>query len=347
MPYKETDIPQFPTVFGRNLLAEVPFFVRPKMLIVTMEDLWPLFADALPGDAEPYFVKSMERSKLEDDLTSLGDIASVVGLGGGQAIDAAKYFAWRLNLPLFQFPTSLSVDAVFGHRSGVRENSVVKYVGWAIPETVYIDLDIIEAAPRALNIGGVGDVFCFITGVMDWRFADAKGKCEPKWPYDESLAQISLAKAEAALSELDEVKALSPRGIEIMVDALKWGGASYQGAGWNPRHIEGIEHFIFYALEAGTGKKFLHGQAVCLGLVIGAMMHDQRVGELMDAVVHLNVDIRPEAMDVTWDDVFGALNDLKNFAHRESLPYGIAHEFIVTEEFLNSAQTRIEEAFAK
>jgi glycerol-1-phosphate dehydrogenase [NAD(P)+] len=347
MPFRETDIPQFATVFGRNLLAEVPNFVRPKMLVVTMEDLWPLFRDDLPTDVHPYFVLSMERSVLEADLGSLGGISSIVGLGGGQAIDAAKYFAWRLNLPLFQFPTTLSVDAVFGHRSGVRENSVVKYVGWAVPETVYIDLDIIEAAPRALNIGGVGDVFCFFTGVMDWRFAEAKGKCEDRWPYDDSLAKISLSKAEAALAELDEIKSLSPRGIELMVDALKWGGASYQGAGWNPRHIEGIEHFIFYSLEARTGKKFLHGQAVCLGLILGSMIHDEKAEELLTAVAALGVDIRPEAMDVTWDDIFDAMKDLRDFVIREKLPYGIAHEFHVTDDFLKQARDRIEEAFAQ
>ena len=346
MPFKESDIAQFDTVFGRSLLPEVENFVRPKMLVVTMEDLWPLFRDHLPADAMPYMVRSMDRATLEADLTTLGDVASIVGLGGGQAIDAAKYFAWRLNLPLFQFPTSLSVDAAFGHRAAVRDNGIVKYVGWAVPETVYIDLGIIESAPRALNIGGVGDIFCFITGVMDWRYAEAWGKCEPRWPYDESLAAISLAKADAVLAELDEVKALSPRGIQIMVDALKWGGASYHGAGWNPRHIEGVEHYIFYALEAGTGKTFLHGQAVCLGLVLGAMMHGQRLDELVGAVTHLGLDIRPAAMDVTWSDVFDAMHGLKDFVQREGLAYGIANDFHVTEEFLNAAKDRIESAYS-
>ena len=345
MPFKESDIAQFNTVFGRSLLIEVANFVRPKMLVVTMEDLWPLFRCSLPADAFPYTVRSMERAALEADLAALGDVASIVGLGGGQAIDAAKYFAWRLNLPLFQFPTSLSVDAAFGHRAAVRDDGVVKYVGWAVPETVYIDLDIVESAPRALNIAGVGDVFCFITGVMDWRYAEARGRCEPRWPYDESLAAISLAKAEVALAELDEVKTLSPRGIRIMVDALKWGGASYHGAGWNPRHIEGVEHYIFYALEAGTGKSFLHGQAVCLGLVLGAMMHGQRLDELLGAVTHLGIDIRPAAMDVTWSDVFDAMRGLQAFVERERLAYGIANDFDVTEEFLNAARRGIESAF--
>ncbi|MCY4260105.1 MAG: iron-containing alcohol dehydrogenase [Rhodobacteraceae bacterium] len=343
MPFREVDIAQFPTVLGRNLLAEVPNFACPRMLVVTMADLWPLFIDSLP-DADPYFVVSMERSRLEDDLARLDRIASIIGLGGGQAVDAAKYFAWRSNLPLFQFPTSLSVDAVFGHRSGVRHNHIINYVGWAVPETVYVDLDIIEAAPRALNIGGIGDVLCFITGVMDWRFADMRGKCEAKWPYDESLARISLAKAEAALVGIDEIRSLTPRGIEILVDALKWGGASYHGTGWNPRHIEGVEHFIFYALEARCRKTFLHGQVVCLGLVIGAMMHGQRVEELLSAVVHLGLDIRPHAMGIAWNDVFAALKGLREFVHSQHLPYGIAHEFDVTDAFLDEARKRIEEA---
>ena len=298
MPFQENNITHFPSIFGRNLLAELDGFVLPKMLVVTMEDLWPIFEKMLPRSAEVYFVKTLERSELEIELLKFGHISSFVGLGGGQAIDVAKYFSWRLTKPLFQFPTSLSVDAVFGHRAGVREKNIVRYVGWAIPQSIYIDYGIIDAAPRLLNIGGIGDIFCFYTGVMDWKYAATLEKCEKRWPYDESLAQISLKKAETALNSLSEIKNLTPRGIEIMVDALKWGGASYHAAGWNPRHIEGVEHFIFYALEAQTGKKFLHGQAVCLGLILGSMMHQQRTEEFLEALVQLCLDIRPYSMGV-------------------------------------------------
>ena len=90
----------------------------------------------------------MDRAALEADLPALGNYASFIGLGGGQAIDAAKYFAWRLDRPLHQFPTSLSVDAMYGQRAGVRENGMVRYVGWAVPECVYFDYGILETAPE-------------------------------------------------------------------------------------------------------------------------------------------------------------------------------------------------------
>ncbi len=345
MAYAKTEMTQFDTVFGRNLLAEVPNFVAPPIVVVTMADLWPIFRDQLPADAEIYTVVSMERQRLEQDLAQLEGAASIVGLGGGQAIDAAKYFSWRTALPLFQFPTCLSVDAVFGHRASVRENCLVRYIGWAVPESIYIDFGIIKSAPRHLNLGGLGDVFCFITGVMDWRYAHKIGRCEAKWPFDEELAAISLSKAEAAIEAMDDISSLTPRGIQIMVDALRWGGASYHAAGWNPRHIEGVEHFIFYALEASTGRKFLHGQAVCLGLILGCMMHGERADEMLHIVREVDIDIRPEAMGITWNQVDGAMKTLKTFVREEKLPYGIAHDFNVTDEFLVNARARIEEVY--
>jgi glycerol-1-phosphate dehydrogenase [NAD(P)+] len=334
MAVNPQDIRAFPTAFGHDLLAEVPNFVAPPWLVVTMEDLWPHLSARLPAGTEAYFVRSVERVDLEAALPATAQYASFIGLGGGQAIDAAKYFAWRHGRKLHQFPTSLSVDAMFGHRAGLRDNQVVRYVGWAIPECVYFDYDILAAAPKHINRAGIGDVFCFFTGVWDWDYAHRTGQVEAKWPYDARLAAHSLALAEAALAGRDQIRDLTPAGIGLLVDGFKWGGASFHGTGWCPRHIEGVEHVIFYALEARTGVKFLHGQAVCLGLIAGAMMHDRRVGELRAAVRDVGVDIRPESMGITWDDVDASLLGLRDFVRAVGLPHGIAHDFVVDRAYL-------------
>lgn len=342
MTHRGTQFDAFPTVFGRNLLAEIPNFVAPPYLVVTMADLWPALGGAFPPETHVHFVETMERAALEEAALGLHGIASVVGLGGGQAIDCAKYFAWRRNLPLHQFPTSLSVDAMYGHRAGVRENGIVRYVGWAQPETVYWDLDILAAAPPHINRAGIGDVFCFFTGVWDWEFARDRGRCEARWPYDPAIAAASLARAEAALAGQDAIRDLTPEGVALIVEAFKWGGASYHGAGWCPRHIEGVEHYIFYVLEALTGRKFLHGQAVCLGIIAGAMMHGRRADELTRAIRHIGVDMRPAAMGITWADVDAALRALPAFVRDQGLPYGIAHEHQPSEAFVEDLRRRVE-----
>ena len=65
----------------------------------------------------------------------------------------------------------------------------VMYRGYAVPECVFIDYDVLRAAPRNLNWSGIGDILCFHTGVLDWRYANDRGKVESKWPYDDALAQ--------------------------------------------------------------------------------------------------------------------------------------------------------------
>ena len=158
-----------------------------------------------------------------------------------------------------------------------------------------------------------------------------------------ALPTHSLSLAEAALAGRDAIRDLTPEGIALIVEAFKWGGASYHGTGWCPRHIEGVEHYVFYALEASTGIKFLHGQAVALGLVAGAMMHGRRARELRNAVAEIGVDIRPGSMGMTWDDVDATLLGLADFVRVQGLPYGIAHDFPVDRTFLDQLRQMVED----
>ena len=286
----------FPTVFGRGLFGEFKHFVNPPFLLVTMADLWPLFKHEFEGaDFQLYLTESVEQADLDRDAAAIRDARAIIGLGGGQALDVAKYFAWRRNLPLFQAPTALSVNAVYSHRSGVRGNGKVMYRGYAVPECIFIDYDVLRNAPRSLNWSGIGDILCFHTGVLDWRYAQDIGKVEAKWPYDETLARQSLGKVEAIVANIDGIRNMTDRGIEALVDGLKW-GTSFHGSGWCPRHIEGTDHFLFYTLEKLTGRKFLHGQPVGLGILVGSLLHENRAEEMLDVISRIGLDVRPEAM---------------------------------------------------
>jgi glycerol dehydrogenase-like iron-containing ADH family enzyme len=335
----------FPTIFGRNLVGEFPSFLPRPYVIVTMQDLWPLFRHQFAEDCRVYLVQSTEEIALEADLVQIDSIRAVVGLGGGQALDVAKYFAWRLGLRLFQAPTSLSVDAAFGHRAAVRVDGRVRYVGWAVPEGIFIDYDVISSAPKAVNRAGVGDVLCFFSGVLDWRYALKRGKAEARWPYRQDLVNVSLEKVEAVLAAARAIRDVTDEGIRILADGLKWGGLSFLSSGWCPRHIEGFEHFFFYNLEYLTRKKFLHGQPVCLGVYIACVLHDERADEMLAAIHEIGVDIRPEAMGITWSDVARTLTSLQGYVTAEKLWYGIAHDAHIRPDLVNGLQIRITETY--
>lgn len=337
----------FHTVFGRNLVAELPTFVHRPYLVITMEDLWPRFAHLFDQHlAGVYFVETLELDALAQAVGRLSICNSVIGLGGGQAVDVAKYVAWTRRLPLFQLPTAMTVDAPFGHRAAVRVGGKVRYLGWAVPEAVYVDYDVIRSAPLPLNRSGVGDILCFHTALYDWKLAHSAGRTERQWPYDGEMAAAASNVLHRVLDHLDDIHAVNDLGIRVLMNALRWAGAAYHNAGWNPRHIEGIEHFFFYTLEFLTGRRFIHGQPVCLGVYIGAVLQENRPDEILAAILRAGVDIRPQAMGVTWSDVEAATWHMPRYVQEAGLWYTAASHLPITAELIARVREAVESAYA-
>jgi len=334
---------QFPLFFGRQLVSELDAIARPPYLVVTMEDLWPRFAAQFgSGLGGVHLVRSLERADLDQAVTRYAGMAAVIGVGGGQAIDVAKYFAWRLGIQLFQLPTALSVNAPFGHRAGVRDAGVVRYVGWALPEAVWLDWDVIRSAPPLFNRCGAGDVLCYHTAHWDWRYAADKGRCEERWPYDPALVAAAAAAKQRVIDAADGIRELTDDGIRALAGALKWGGSAFGYDGWTPRHIEGSEHFLFYSLEAVTGRKFIHGQAVALGIVVMSALQDNAPEEIRAVIDRIGIPYRPADMGITWDDVTAALRRLQQTVEEGHLWYTIASDHMVSDAFIDAVRNWIE-----
>jgi len=390
-PHNECPIPKhvrpFHTVYGRNLLAELkPVCPSGHFLIVTMRDLVDvLHLKSVFGDtATIHCVESLEAEDLDRAVAVFGtDMRVVVGIGGGQAIDVAKYFAWMLpGRPLLfqvravdccycvhdascagqrcplgalnclswcwcrscQVPTALTVDAAWGHRAAVRYSGVVRYVGFAVPEAVYIDFDIIRKAPRRLNMSGVGDVLCYHTAHADWRIADAAGHAGI-WQYDAAVAAEAAAVVDYLVANLAEVRKLSDAGIRALVSALSYGGAAYHAHGWNPRPVEGFDHIFFYALEYHTGQHFIHGFPVLLGVFLGSLLQGNRPAWVLKVITRLDIDIRPTAMGVTWDQVKETLLGMRAFAQDKGYMFTVANAEDITEEWVEKARAQVEAAY--
>jgi glycerol-1-phosphate dehydrogenase [NAD(P)+] len=339
---------EFPTVFGRNLVAELATAAHRPYLVVTMDDLWPLFEEPLGSRAAAvHRVTTLDLDEVTETAARLPTYGSVIGLGGGQAIDVAKFFAWTRNTPLFQVPTAMTTNAPFAHRALLRTAGTSAAIGWAVPEVVYVDFDVIKRAPAHLNRSGVCDVLAAHTAHFDWKLAHDIGKEEPQWPYDADLVAESRRCFDSVVADLDEIRAVTDAGIRTLMLAHRWGGAAYHNAGWNDRHLNGVDHCYLYCLEYVTGKHFIHGQGVGLGIYLGSELQENAPEMMLELLERTGVDIRPEAMGISWEEAAIALRRLPWYVRHAGQPYTVADARPVTDTLLERARDRIYGVFGE
>jgi glycerol dehydrogenase-like iron-containing ADH family enzyme len=336
----------FRTVFGRDLVAELPNFVHRPYIVVTMADLWPGLEHHFDRHlAAVHEVTTIDVADLDEQVARLPELGAVIGLGGGRAADVAKFFAWRRGRPLFQVPTSMTTNAAFAHRAALRHDGREVALGWAIPEAVYVDFDLIRTAPPPLNRSGVGDVLCHHTAHVDWKLARDAGHEDRRWPYDERLVADALDQLDGVVNGLDDIHELSDPGIRLLMSAHRWGGAAFHDAGWNARHLDGVDHNFLYCLEYQTGRSFIHGQAVGLGTYLGAVLQDNQPETVLGWLHRAGVDVRPEAMGIDWEAAGTAMQRLAWYVRHADLPYTIADARPVTDDVVAGIRDRITATF--
>ena len=304
-------------------------------LVITQDDIWQQVAGRLPFTPENlYFIQSLEVEFLDDFVKKHSAYNAVVGLGGGRAADIAKYLHWKKEITLYQIPTILSEDAFFTHEVAVRDQGVVKYVGDATPDKVFVDSALIRSAPAALNRSGLGDILSCHTGLFDWKLA-AKAGLKPEW--NETLAQETQKRLALILDNAAEIRNVSDKGVALLAETLNWIGHHCYAQG-HPRFEEGSEHHLVYNLEYITGKHFIHGQAVCLGIYLMSSLQNNHPERMLETIREAGIDITPEALGVTWADIKKTLDTLTEFVRRQKLPYTILHEKEIPASLLENAK---------
>ena len=197
----------------------------------------------------------------------------VVGLGGGMIGDISGFVAaiYHRGIPYVQIPTTLlaMVDSSIGGKTGVDTRDGKNLIGaFHQPSLVIDDLDVLKTLPRRQFNQGFTEI------IKHAIIADPK--------MFRSL-QVREASAAPALERLIK------RNIEIKSRMVAKDERDRTGE----RALLNFGHTIGHAIErAGNYRKFLHGEAVSLGIVATCAISMKRAGlppEQRHAIVDLLV----------------------------------------------------------
>ena len=327
----------FPAEYGRGLLAQHVAGLD-SYVVITHPEPWAVLEPTLPhppalvieaGDLTP--------EHLEHLVATVPEVGTVVGIGGGSAMDTAKWLHWRRSIPLIQVPSLPSVNACFTRMTALRDSGGVRYEGDAQPQRVLIDFDLMAAAPPALVRGGIGDVLSCHTARHDWALAAAEHK---GFPWDDHAAAMSLA-------YLDELEALAPHLAAGEDEGVRRLMECHRDIGWrchemqHARFEEGSEHFFAYTFEEVTGRTIMHGELVTMGVLVMSTIqgNDPARPRRIADLAAMRTD--PGELGVTWDEIETTLRRLPSFVEEQGLWWSVANGLEVTDETLDMARTAL------
>ncbi|MFO7655022.1 MAG: iron-containing alcohol dehydrogenase family protein [Candidatus Krumholzibacteriia bacterium] len=191
---------------------------------------------------------------------------AVVGLGGGRALDVAKYVAHLANLPYFAVPTSLSNDAFCSPQASLVLDGRRRSLHARLPRAVVVDTDVCLRAPDVLWWSGVGDLVAKITAVADWKLAfHAVGTA-----VDDLAALLS----DATVYQFIARPARDTDGMRLLGTALMLNGIAMEISG-SSRPASGSEHLISHALDRLGGRPRPHGMQVGVASYLVALLQGE------------------------------------------------------------------------
>ena len=281
-----------PALVGSNLLGQLGECVRKYLprktgAIISDSNVVPLFGDRIKRSLESanfqptlVTIPAGEKSKTLKQAGAICDqmIAAgldrqsfVIGLGGGMIGDISGFVAaiYHRGIPHVQIPTTLlaMVDSSIGGKTGVNTAEGKNLIGaFHHPSLVIDDVEVLKTLPpREFNQG-------FAEIIKQAIIADA-----------EMFGELQNAQA----SDPVTLQSLIKRNIEIKSKIVVKDERDQTGE----RAILNFGHSIGHAIErAGDYRKFLHGEAVSLGIVAACAISIKKAGfspDQRDAIVDL------------------------------------------------------------
>lgn len=195
-------------------------------------------------------------------------VEAVVGVGGGKAIDVAKYVAKESGSLMISVPTTPSHDGIASPFASLKGTGRPTSIYTKTPYGVIADVEIIAKAPRRLIMAGFGDLAGKLVAVKDWALAHRlRGEY-----YGEYAAQLALMSAKHVLRYHELIASGSVEGVRILVEALVSSGVAMCIAG-SSRPASGSEHLFSHALDIVAPGRALHGEQVALGAIMMLYLH--------------------------------------------------------------------------
>ncbi len=195
-----------------------------------------------------------------------------IAVGSGTLTDITRFSSHRTKTSFIGVPTAPSVDGFASIGAPLIIHGVKITVICHAPIAIFADINTLAQAPRAMIAAGFADMLGKLTSIADWRI----GRLLWNEPYDEEIAQRTLAAVKLCTDNAAAIGHASPQAVRTLMDALLESGYCMLDFG-SSRPASGAEHHYSHYWEMSllrTGRPaILHGAKVGVATALVAGLY--------------------------------------------------------------------------
>lgn len=251
-----------------------------------------------------------------------------IAVGSGTLTDITRFSSHRTKTSFISVPTAPSVDGFASIGAPLIIHGVKITVICHAPIAIFADINTLAHAPRAMIAAGFADMLGKLTSIADWRI----GRLLWNEPYDESIAERTLAAVKLCTDNAEQIGQASPEAVRVLLDALLESGYCMLDFG-SSRPASGAEHHYSHYWEMMLLQQgrpaILHGAKVGVATALVADLYArlrclsrEQASDLLEASTLPGREQEAAAIRAAYGDLADdIMSEHKNFLNLDEAGY--------------------------
>ena len=137
------------------------------------------------------------------------------------------------------------------------------------------------------------------------------------------------------IDRAEDIRNLTNQGIDAIINGYMDVNRVCLPLG-HYRIEEGSEHYLFYELEARTGKAYVHGHIIGLGIYIMSHLQKNKHEIITNVMDRMGLKYQPKNMGIKLQTLIESLENLRKYVcEREDLWYTVIDKETITSEWID------------
>jgi glycerol-1-phosphate dehydrogenase [NAD(P)+] len=206
----------------------------------------------------------------------------VVTFGSGTLSDIGKVAAAHHGARHVVVQSAASVNGFADDQSVLLVKGVKRTVPSGWPDALVVDIDVVAAAPTALNASGLGDMISMFTAPADWYLSSLFGMDRG---FDADAASMTRRYGDQLLGIADGIGRGDADAAQTLAEFVTLSGFS-MGVAHQTSPSSGMEHTVSHMLDMAKGARgedtAHHGAQVAVATAVASILWSRMARRLAD-----------------------------------------------------------------